>query len=98
MIVDHQLASPKGSSSGGRFDSGLVAHVSFRVQCATLGHGEEVFLIRGDDMVRHKVRLHFRTLHSFSQNRRDSPLCLLVVFQSLFPYIRQQLPFLGIKH
>ena len=31
-------------------DSGSAAHVSFRVRCETLGHGEEVFLAREDDV------------------------------------------------
>lgn len=31
-------------------DSGSVAHVSFRVRCETLGHGEEVFLVKEDDV------------------------------------------------
>ena len=31
-------------------DSGAAAHVSFRVRGETLGHGEEVFLAREDDV------------------------------------------------
>ena len=31
-------------------DSGSVAHVSFRVRCETLGHGEEVFLVKEEDV------------------------------------------------
>jgi len=27
------------------FEVGAVAHVTFRVRCETLGHGEEVFLV-----------------------------------------------------
>ena len=30
-------------------DASSVAHVSFRVRCEYLGHGESVFLVRGDD-------------------------------------------------
>ena len=30
-------------------ESAAVAQVEFRVRCETLGHGEEVFLIRSDD-------------------------------------------------
>jgi hypothetical protein len=31
-------------------DSGALAHVTFRVRCETLGHGEEVFLVKEDDV------------------------------------------------
>jgi hypothetical protein len=30
-------------------ESAAVAQVEFRVRCETLGHGEDVFLIRSDD-------------------------------------------------
>lgn len=38
-------------------EAGSVAHVTFRVRCETLGHGEEVFLIALDDPGR--VRYYF---------------------------------------
>jgi hypothetical protein len=28
---------------------GCIAHVDFRVRCETLGHGEDVFLVKSDD-------------------------------------------------
>lgn len=31
-------------------DSGSVAHVNFRVRCEYLGHGENIFLFRADDV------------------------------------------------
>jgi hypothetical protein len=38
------------------FEVGSVAHVSFRVRCEGLGHGEEVFLVMEDDPAMQKVR------------------------------------------
>jgi hypothetical protein len=39
------------------FEVGAVAHVSFRVRCEALGHGEEVFLVAEGDAGRKKVRV-----------------------------------------
>lgn len=38
-----------------QFDVG-IAHVSFRVRCETLGHGDEVFLVSEDGSRTRKVR------------------------------------------
>eukprot|EP00550_Attheya_septentrionalis_P013379 CAMPEP_0198305846 /NCGR_PEP_ID=MMETSP1449-20131203/58117_1 /TAXON_ID=420275 /ORGANISM="Attheya septentrionalis, Strain CCMP2084" /LENGTH=1234 /DNA_ID=CAMNT_0044008387 /DNA_START=498 /DNA_END=4202 /DNA_ORIENTATION=+ len=40
------MVSPVDMDSSGE---GSIARVSFRVRCETLGHGEEVFLVRSDD-------------------------------------------------
>jgi hypothetical protein len=37
-------------------DSGSVALVTFRARCETLGHGEEVFLVKEDDVNLANVR------------------------------------------
>lgn len=37
------------------FDAGSVAHVTFRVRCEGLGHGEEVFLVAEGDHAGQKV-------------------------------------------
>jgi hypothetical protein len=33
------------ASTDADFEAGSVAHVTFRVRCETLGHGDEVFLV-----------------------------------------------------
>ena len=43
---------------------GCVAHVTFRVRCETLGHGEEVFLIAMLDYNSDKTEIPNAILHS----------------------------------
>lgn len=38
------------------FEAGAVAHVSFRVRCEKLGHGEEIFLVADGGGGSRKVR------------------------------------------
>jgi hypothetical protein len=37
------------------FEVGAVAHVTFRVRCEKLGHGEEVFMVMDGDPTMQKV-------------------------------------------
>lgn len=41
------------------FEVGSVAHVTFRVRCETLGHGEEVFLVAEGDKGMQKVGIAY---------------------------------------
>ena len=49
-------ATHKTASEYPHHEIGSVAHVTFRVRCETLGHGEEVFLVVEGDSAVKKVR------------------------------------------
>eukprot|EP00978_Attheya_sp_CCMP212_P047422 scaffold421360_cov57-Attheya_sp.AAC.3 len=50
------MVSPVDMDSSGE---GSIARVSFRVRCETLGHGEEVFLVRSDDANLSRYRFYW---------------------------------------
>jgi hypothetical protein len=53
-------------------DSGSVAHVSFRVRCETLGHGEEVFLVKEDDVNLGNVSSEIQSYSFLDPSRFDN--------------------------
>jgi hypothetical protein len=44
------------TTNNAEFEVGSVAHVTFRVRCESLGHGDEVFLVPSGDKGTNKVR------------------------------------------
>lgn len=59
------------------FEVGAVAHVSFRVRCENLSHGEEVYLVSESDLGR-QVKVRARAFV------RRCRLFLLFIFSRVF--------------
>lgn len=45
------MSATYAATAADSLETGAVAHVTFRVKCETIGHGEEVFLVSQDGKV-----------------------------------------------
>jgi hypothetical protein len=66
-------------------ETGMVAHVTFRVRCEKLGHGEEVFLVSQDGKVRSEGP---EDIDRGMPSNHAKPKCPVVVRIHLFILLR----------